>query len=45
MNINATKGNVRKLAKIDHVANGARKKSKVEANAMAPKNKVQAIVT
>ena len=45
MNINATKGSVRKLAKTDHVANGARKKSKVEASAIAAKNKVQAIVT
>ena len=45
MNIDTTKGSVIKLAKTDHVANGARKKSKVEANAIAAKNKVQAIVT
>ena len=45
MNINATKGSVRKLANTDHVANGARKKSMVEANAIAAKNNVQASVT
>ena len=45
MNISATKGSVRKLEKTDHVASGARKKSKVEANAIAAKNRVQAIVT
>ena len=40
MNISATKGSVRKLAKIDHVASGARKKSKVETKAIATKNRV-----
>ena len=45
MNISATKGSVRRLAKTDQVANGARKKSRVEASAIAAKNKVQAIVT
>ena len=45
MNINTIKGSVRKLAKTDQVANGARKKSEVEANVIAAKNKVQAIVT
>jgi len=41
MNISTTKGSVRKLANTDHVDNGARKKSKVETNAIAAKNKVR----
>ena len=45
MNINTTKSGVRKLANTDHVVSGARKKSKVEANAIAAKNKVHASVT
>ena len=45
MNINTTKSGVRKLANTDHVVNGVRKKSKVEANAIAEKNTVQASVT
>ena len=40
-----TRGSVKKLANIDQVANGVRKNSALEINAIVAKNKVQAMVT